>query len=56
MVAGWDSPEDVSKTPSAFLAAPESGFITAQIVTVTGRMDYNRTSLIGIVSDPLMPY
>ena len=33
--------EDLSANAVAFLASPESGFITAQILTVDGgRMDY----------------
>jgi 3-oxoacyl-[acyl-carrier protein] reductase len=40
MVGRVGDPEDVANAV-VFLAAPESGFITAQVVTVDGgRMDY----------------
>src|SRR5712691_1744202 len=40
MVGRLGDPEDIAHAV-AFLAAPESGFITAQILTVDGgRMDY----------------
>ena len=40
MLGRLGNPEDIAHVV-AFLAAPESGFITAQVITVDGgRMDY----------------